>query len=326
MVLTVTLLCPPLQVSAATYTITVSVKSGSENISRAEFYTAGAATVKSTGLTSGSDPALYNTAGMRIADDEAGSSHWQYAAVSGVHYFAGTYSHGAATYTISSDKPITLVRNGTYNWPAALGGYEGYYKIKHVQSGKYLTAVTASPNQYNLTLSASSASDYQRWRIKTVNASGKSYNIINGGYTTRYLSTDTSASIYFLDCLDGYKSKLLTSAFTCVTAGVPDAVSTVYIRNSGAQWALETNVFGDTAPQFYDNITGGWELGEWKLEPVYIKGDVNMDGAVTQADVDLALRASALLVTLNSLQTFLADMDNNGALQASDANKISQML
>jgi len=411
-------LCPPLQASAATYTVTISVAAGADNMRRAEFYTTGAATVQSTSLTSGSDPALYNSSGTRIADDEAGNSHWKYTTVSGTKYYAGTYGNGAAAYTISSNAPITLVRSGCpysvaishaagsgvmnraefytssaatvqsaaltsgsdpalynvsgtkiaddeagsshwryttaantryfagtygngaskytiystapitlvrngYNWPSILGENEGYYKIKHVQSGKYLTM--SSTTTYAMSLASSSSSDYQRWRVKTVNVANKTYNIINGGDTARYLAMDTGAAIYFLGYLDGYKSKGLTSAFTCNLPKVSSSTN-VYIRNSAATWALEINYYGDTAPHFYDNtLTGGWEMGEWALELIYLKGDVNMDGKITSADSDLALKAAASQVTLSSLQKFLADIDNNGTVQAIDAQKIMNM-
>ena len=94
------------------YSIVVSIADGSSNESRAEFYTTGTATIQSTSLTSGSDPALYDSSGTRIADDEAGSAHWRYTTTSGTYYYSGTYSNGAASYTITSTAPITLVRNG----------------------------------------------------------------------------------------------------------------------------------------------------------------------------------------------------------------------
>jgi hypothetical protein len=312
------------QAAAATYTITVSVAAGSENMKRAEFYTTGVATVQSTSLTSGSDPALYNSAGSRIADDEAGSSHWRYTTVSGTHYFAGTYGNGAATYTITSNAPITRVRNG-YNWPSSLGEYEGYYRIKHVYSGKYLTVESSGANQYGLTLSSSSTSTYQRWMLKTSNVANKTYNIINGGYTTRYLTGDASSPIYTGNHIDGHKAKTLPTTISCAIAKLSDSTN-VYIRSSNASWALELDYYTDTTPNFYENSFGGWELGEWALELIYIKGDVNMDGQVTQADADLVLKASAKLVTLTALQTFLADMDNNGAIQSADSRAIQLML
>ncbi|MCL1914045.1 MAG: CAP domain-containing protein [Eubacteriaceae bacterium] len=95
------------------YSIRVVVAAGSAITNRAEFYTTGNATVQSASLASGSDPALYNSAGSRIADDEAGASHFRYSTVSGTRYYAGTYGNTAASYTITSTAPITLVRNGS---------------------------------------------------------------------------------------------------------------------------------------------------------------------------------------------------------------------
>ena len=99
--------------TTTTYTITISCAAGTASTNRAAFYTTSAATVQSTSLTSGSDPALYDASGSRIADDEAGSSHWKYTTIANTHYYAGTYGNGAATYTITSTAPITLVRNGS---------------------------------------------------------------------------------------------------------------------------------------------------------------------------------------------------------------------
>ena len=325
MILMLSVFCMP-KASASTYTVSVIVTAGNSNANRVVFYTTGAATVQSTSLTSGSDPALYDETGKRIADDEAGNSHFKYTTTSGTKYYAGTYSHGAAKYTITSNAPITLVRNG---YPAYLGEYEGYYKIKHVQSGKFLTAVTtAGANQYTLTLSTSSTSDYQRWRFKTVSVSDKSYQIINGGYTTRYLARDTSAQILFLGEEDGFKSKTLTSSFTCYVAKKSGSANVFIKTSTGAStgYALSTNYHGDVSPHFYVNSFGEDNyLGEWQLVPVYIKGDVDMDGKVTGADATLALKASSNQVTLTDLQKFLADMDNDGNVYANDANIILAM-
>ena len=100
-VLMATGLVSPLKASAATYTVSVIITAGNSNANRAVFYTTGAATVESTNLTSGSDPSLYDEAGTRIADDEAGSQHWRYTTTSGKKYYAGTFSHGAAKYMLN---------------------------------------------------------------------------------------------------------------------------------------------------------------------------------------------------------------------------------
>ena len=94
------------------YKITVSVAAGSASVNRAMFYTTGAATIESTNLTTGSNPALYNTSGNLIADDEAGNMHWRYSAEPMVRYYAGTRLNVAASYTITSTEPITLLRDG----------------------------------------------------------------------------------------------------------------------------------------------------------------------------------------------------------------------
>ena len=70
----------------------------------------GSVSVQSSNLTSGYDPALYNGAtssAARIADDEAGNLHWLYTIPAGMTMaiYAGTYSNGAASYTVTATAP-----------------------------------------------------------------------------------------------------------------------------------------------------------------------------------------------------------------------------
>jgi uncharacterized repeat protein (TIGR02543 family) len=77
----------------------------------------GSVTVQSSDLTSGSNPALYNAAGARIADDEAGDSHWRYIISAGqtMTIYAGTYSNGAASYRVTALFPGDCVVTFDFN-------------------------------------------------------------------------------------------------------------------------------------------------------------------------------------------------------------------
>lgn len=69
----------------------------------------GNVSIESSGVTSGSDPALYNASGTKIADDEAGSLNFRYIIAAGTTstVYAGTYGNGAAKYTVTATFPAT---------------------------------------------------------------------------------------------------------------------------------------------------------------------------------------------------------------------------
>jgi len=239
--------------SGCAYSVNVTVRAGAGAPNRIAFKTTGAATVESADYAvSGYDPSLYNSAGTRLADDEAGNKHFRYNTASGTYYYAGTFGNTAATYTIYSTAPIALVE---------------FYRIKHVQSGKYLNVLTSGTNQYGLTLSTlSTSSNYQKWKFLPDLNPGV-YSIQNGGYATRYLLRDTTNPIYFLGKVDGYKSTTGNEMIMRIT----HTGSNVYITSTDSKWSLETNHGGSISPHFYDNTFGGssdFTLNQWKLEPV----------------------------------------------------------
>lgn len=65
----------------------------------------------------------------------------------------------------------------------------------------------------------------------------------------------------------------------------------------------------------------------WLLEKVnYQKGDVDMDGEFTQDDIDLISSYINESVTFNNMQSFLADVDDNGVINISDAKAIESLI
>lgn len=59
---------------------------------------------------------------------------------------------------------------------------------------------------------------------------------------------------------------------------------------------------------------------QWYLErAAYEKGDVDMDGKVTANDAQIILSVSANLTNINDIQMFLADIDGDDSITASDA-------
>ena len=129
---------------------------------------------------------------------------------------------------------------------------------------------TSGTNQYGLKLSSlSTSSNYQKWTVKISNAANGGFNIINGGYTTRYLAR-TGTAIYAGNYIEGYKSTTQTTAYSAYLTQMANSTN-VFIKNSSGTWSLEINYSGDTSPQFYENKFEGdadWPLNQWKLEPV----------------------------------------------------------
>jgi len=205
-----------------TYSINVSIAAGSDNMNRAEFYTSGSAIIESTNLTSGSDPALYNSSGSRIADDEAGNQHWRYSAVSGTHYYAGTYSNGAATYKITSTAPITLVRNGSSN-PA--------YSI-------------------NVTIAAGSNNTNRAEFYTTGAATIESTNLTSGSDPSLYNSSGTRIAD---DEAGNSHFRYSTSSGTYYYAGTYSNGAATYKITSTAPITLVRN--GSTNPAYSINVT-----------------------------------------------------------------------
>ncbi len=230
---------------------------------------------------------------------------------------------------VSPHAEVIINNIETLNWPANLGEFEGYYRIKHVQTGKYLTM----DSFWGVTLSASSSSENQRWRFRTDNKANGSYSIINGISSQLWLNAQTSSPIYCGYYLDGFKAKAINAVLSCYITRRSTTSTSVNIRcnyNSGNDynktwWALEIDSVDSASPNFYDHWTDNWALNEWELEPVYLKGDVDMNGKIDNFDGRYILRALEGIENLSALQYFLADLDNNGYIEKEDASIIQRM-
>jgi len=97
--------------------------------------------VRSSDITSGSDPALYDEYGYRIADDEAGNMHWEYFIPAGqtMIIYAGTYGNGAACYTVTATFPICRITLTPVDPAATINVGEG-------ESGRVPITITAPSN------------------------------------------------------------------------------------------------------------------------------------------------------------------------------------
>ena len=126
--------------------------------------------VQSSNTTSGSDPALYNASGTRIADDEAGGMHWRYTvpANQSMTVYAGTYENGAASYTVTATFPaitpewtltptaitfpLVTVGYGTQTAQSVTIGNTGTVSLNSVSA-----SITTGSSSFEITASPSSS-------------------------------------------------------------------------------------------------------------------------------------------------------------------------
>lgn len=87
----------------------------------------------------------------------------------------------------------------------------------------------------------------------------------------------------------------------------------------------------------YNQVMSGSGSGDFNFKMVimklpelnianYEKGDVNMDGEITQSDADMALGYYTGNTSLTDKQFKLADMNNDGKITPADSTLIQQLL
>lgn len=196
-------------------------------------------------------------------------------------------------------------------------GYpEGIYYIRGNAnaSGAYLTvdeqtgqisqkAFTGAANQQWV----SSKKGYDPFTIQTNSSAYPGYLSISG-QTSAWVRQDSAQYIT-------YGGNGFDNTYGIQLYGLPAS-------NSRSLTALDTSVQSSTA--IWQNI-GIPERFQWYFEPVgYIRGDVNRDGTVSNADALLAQNYVNKLVNLDAAQKFLGDMNNDGQVNINDVNLIQQ--
>jgi hypothetical protein len=137
----------------------------------------------------GSDPALYDASGYRIADDEAGNSHWRYTIPAGatMTIYAGTYSNGIASYTVTATFPT-----------------ETYINAATPNITSQPTDITVIADGMALLTSAAIISDSgtltDQWYSNTIN-SDSDWTPISGATETSYSAPTTTAGTRYYYCI-----------------------------------------------------------------------------------------------------------------------------
>lgn len=193
---------------------------------------------------------------------------------------------------------------------------EGIYYIrgKSNASGAYLTvdeetgqisqkAFTGEANQQWV----SSKTGYEPFTLQTNSSACPGYLSISG-QTSAWVRQDSAQYIT-------YGGNGFDNTYGIQLYGLPAS-------NSRSLTALNTSAQSSAA--VWQNI-GIPERFQWYFEPAgYIRGDVNRDGTVSNADVRLAQNYMNKLVKLDAAQKFLGDMNNDGQVNINDVNLIQQ--
>lgn len=189
-----------------------------------------------------------------------------------------------------------------------------YIRSKSNANGAYLTvdeetgqisqkAFTGAENQQWI----SSKTGYNPFTIQTNSSAYPGYLSISG-QTNAWIRQDSEQYITF-------GGNNLDNTYGIQLYGLPSS-------NSRSLTALDTGAPNSTA--IWRNI-GIPERFQWYFEPVgYIRGDVNRDGTVSNADVLLTQNYVSKVVNLDAAQKFLADMNNDGQINVSDVQLIQE--
>ncbi|MBE6825012.1 MAG: hypothetical protein E7513_06670 [Ruminococcaceae bacterium] len=210
----------------------------------------------------------------------------------------------------------------TDNMRATPMSEDGIYYIRNANNGRYLTYDTASTSpqiKSTLIYDQNSYTDAHRWIIKH-NGSGN--NLITGYGTQKlYLGQSTTTS--------GTSLQTQLDAVAHLLDIVYNDDGTVSFINSSNDRILSC----DNASIIWNSYDGTAEplaTQRWRLEKNnYLVGDVNMDGAFYGDGVEIVNEDAQMLqlylveqITLNNVQTYLADATRDGVLSIFDATKI----
>ena len=83
----------------------------------------------------------------------------------------------------------------------------------------------------------------------------------------------------------------------------------------------------ETTLTWNSNISSDKGSELWRLEKISYKlGDIDTNYIIDTEDSILILQAASKQITLNNMQNFLADVDNDGSVTVSDAQEILKII
>ncbi|MCL1903529.1 MAG: S8 family serine peptidase [Oscillospiraceae bacterium] len=181
-----------------------------------------------------------------------------------------------------------------------LKGDQGIYNVRNASTGYYLNS---TPTGYSLVQNKNLDSDSQKWIIQRMGLSGYT-DIRNFSITNSYTGGGPFVSTYgtggedIISMSSGPTNNFLTAVGNNVQ----------YILNNGALTSAQ----------------------KWYIEPhpnVYTQGDVNRDGVIDFQDVELVksfVRSNNPVIP-TSLQLYLADVNHDGQITQADVDILTNL-
>ena len=182
---------------------------------------------------------------------------------------------------------------------------EGLYFLRNKQSGKYL-----SYGGGNLVMSDFSGSHSQAWLIKDskVKTDCLTHGMLNA-------ASNYYGNFRYALATNGSGVNVSFSSITNNNDSHHDKTGAYKILNYNTGEALS---YADSLAAWFTSNSSSSQ--QWYIErAAYEKGDVDMDGKVTANDAQIILSVSANLTNINDIQMFLADIDGDDSITASDA-------
>ena len=188
---------------------------------------------------------------------------------------------------------------------------DGFFYIRNQNTGQYLT-VNESTGQ--VTSAAFSGGRNQQWIIDKADSTRftiKTRSLTYPGNLSRAASGSNAVIDADTEYLIQFDQTTGTGAYAI---GHSDTgTSFQYLQYTGGQFKWAT--YG--APTNF----------QWDFERVgYQKGDVNLDGSLSTADVLLLQQYVGKAVSFNDDQLYLGDLNNSGTVTVLDVSRLQQLL
>ncbi|MBQ7999915.1 MAG: hypothetical protein IJ298_01695 [Ruminococcus sp.] len=195
---------------------------------------------------------------------------------------------------------------------------EGIYRIKNYEDGRYMT-LDISNNEIKLEDYSNSNSQYwiinQNFAYQISSAYEQTPGIINRGSSFGTGNKAILGTSYLnFSILEWEDNSIELGNY---------GFSEIYTYIGGNRFVL--SYFDDYVTM--SSMENSSEKKYWLLEKVnYKKGDVNIDGEFTEEDINLISSYLNDSVVFNNMQSFLADVDDNGVIDTSDATAIESLI
>ena len=192
---------------------------------------------------------------------------------------------------------------------------EGVYYLKNYKSSYYLSRNTTNDIAYQTSYSNSMDS---LWILDCISTPGDMYNLKNANITSNGLGSGASINLTSYYAVDGnnastssinviYDTKKGTYTFTRNVNGSIYALGIINNSTSSGSYAIWSPYSSNNSSQ------------KWYLETAnYRLGDINFDGVISGNDKQMLRQYILNAVSLNNMQKYLSDVNNDNVVNVID--------